>query len=132
MSTLSINDFFPSPWLKADDIPDDEDLVFTVQSLDWEAIGFEKESKPVMTFNETSKKLVLNKTNGKTLESLFGKNVTNFFGKKISLYKKLVEFQGKASMGVRIRPEAPNNAVESEPATEEQINLVLGQAEAPL
>jgi hypothetical protein len=123
MSTKSISDFFPSPWLRADSIPDASDLVLTIKSLDWEMIGSEKESKPVMTFHETSKKLVLNKTNGNILASLFGKNIIDFIGKKISLYKTPVEFQGKSILGVRIRPESPKNF--------EEIKQVLGDAEAP-
>jgi hypothetical protein len=123
MSVQSINEFFPSQWLKGDDIPDGEYLVLTIKSLDWEAIGFEKEFKPVMVFDETSKKLVLNKTNGKVLESLFGKNIADFIGKKISLCKKPVEFQGNTTMAIRILPEAPKST--------EQINEALGEAEEP-
>ena len=131
MASLTIGEFFPTHWLKADEIPDDEDLVLTIQSLDWETIGFDKETKPVMLFEETNKKLVLNKTNGKTLESLFGKNIADLIGKKISLYKTQVEFQGIPTMSVRIRLKVPNGVVESEPPTEEQINLALGDAEVP-
>ena len=131
MNSKTIDDFFPSEWLKADDIPDNKFLVLTIKSLEWEEIGFDKEVKPVMTFNEINKKIVINKTNGKTLESLYGKLIENFINKKIILQKQPVEYKGTTTLGVRIRPEIPQNINRIEPDRDDQINMALGEAEVP-
>jgi hypothetical protein len=45
-----------------------------------------KQVKGIVTFNERPMQLVLNKTNGLCLKSMFGKELKNWIGKKVTLF----------------------------------------------
>lgn len=104
----SLSDLFPSRYLKPADIGD-TDLVLTIDRVEIESIGMgdQAETKPVIYFLETSKGLVLNKTNGNTIGQLYGPSLVNWSGKKIGLYKTEVSFQGTTYIGIRVRLRPP-------------------------
>lgn len=57
---------FPSRWLKVDDLNPKGDTALTITSVELEEVQCEdgrKQKKPVMTFKETGKALIVNKTN---------------------------------------------------------------------
>lgn len=68
----SYNDYYPSRWLKSDDIPTGEDLILTIKDISHEPVGEDQEMKLILSFEEHDKELCLNKTNAGTLEKLFG------------------------------------------------------------
>lgn len=107
MSTkLSFDQIYHSRWLKAEDLPD-EDLALTIKDVTDEEVGTDKELKLILTFHETSKQLILNKTNGKTMADRFGKEPNGWIGKRIVLYSTEVDFGGKTTLAIRIRPKSP-------------------------
>lgn len=104
----STDELFPSKYLKVADIDETGgDLVLTVTGWSMEEIGEDREQKPCLHFHETTKTLVLNKTNCKTIEGMYGKVIENWKGKKIQLYTTEVAFAGKTQLGIRIRMRAP-------------------------
>lgn len=105
-----LNDFFPSKYLKVQDLPEKEDLILTIEKFQDEIVGqgSNAESKPVLYFNEIpDKPLVLNRTNATTISNLYGLNPYQWVGKKITLYPTEVTFQGKTMMGIRVRMRRP-------------------------
>jgi len=103
----TIDELFPSPYLKHDDIGD-QDMALTISNYDFEAIGVDQpEMKGVLYFEETDKKLVLNKTNAGTISEIYGKEITQWVGKPIALYKTEVSFAGRTVWGVRVRKNPP-------------------------
>jgi len=101
-NNLTINDLYPSRFLKVEDIGDD-DLILTIDSIEIMQLGDSNEEKPVLYFREIKKGLVLNVTNGKTIAKNFGDKVAGWIDKRISLYKTEVEFAGRTQLGIRIR-----------------------------
>ena len=99
-----VSDVFQGSFLKADvDVPDLEDggIVFTIK--DGEVKDFDDGAKIILHFEETDKGLVLNKTNANTLIDLFKSDDTDdWIGRKVKLYAKDVEYQGKMTRGIRI------------------------------
>jgi hypothetical protein len=63
--------------------------------------------KPLIVFQETSKCLILNKTNAKTVIKLYGKETAGWVGKKITLYPTTVKAFGEEYTAVRIRKDQP-------------------------
>jgi hypothetical protein len=106
---MNINDMFPSNWLKAGDIPEDENLVLTIKSVEIEEVGQgdDKEQKPVCYFEETEKGLVLNKTNATAVAEQHGPDTREWTGKRIALFATEVDFKGKSTLAIRVRLRAP-------------------------
>ena len=93
---MKISDVFPSKYLKAEDL-EGANVTVTIEEVNREEVGPKKESKLVIRFVNTRKKMVLNKTNATTIAKLYGEETDEWLGKRIILYSKDTEFQGKWS-----------------------------------
>lgn len=74
-----------------------------------------KERKPVLSFQGKDKRFVLNNTNGKTLETLYGSDYSQWIGKRVTLYPTTTRFGKDTVDCIRIRPKAPGAAVRDTP-----------------
>lgn len=115
MTTQTVDDLFPSRFMKAGDIGE-ADLIVTITGLEVEELGQDKQKKPVLFFQETDKGMVLNKTNADTIRGMYGNNIPGWNGKKIALYTTEVTFAGKTSLGIRVRVRPPQAARRAAPA----------------
>jgi hypothetical protein len=103
------------------DIPDGKDITVTISSVsggELAGVGGRKSKKPLLTLKGTAKKLALNATNGKTIATMYGKDIEGWVGKKISLYKSTTRDpngDGETEC-IRVRPRVPV-AGPSSPAT---------------
>lgn len=77
---------------------------------------FDKGRKLVVTFVGKKKALICNKTNANRIAFVHGTNTDNWIGKKIQLYTDLVDFQGKATEAIRVRPVKQGAAARTTPA----------------
>ena len=91
----TIDDYFPSRFMKADDM-DKEQPIYTIADVSAEVIGEDQQNKLVVMFFQTTKSLVLNKTNASNLETMYGKNPNEWIGKHVKLYTEFVSFRGKS------------------------------------
>ncbi len=103
---MNYKSLFPSNYLSAEEL-EDGDKVFTIKSVEMEPVGQEKQEKPVLNFDGSEKGLVLNKTNANVIASLYGSNIEDWVGKAITLYATEVQYQGKTTMGIRVRAKKP-------------------------
>lgn len=69
--------------------------------------GGRKSKKPVCYFVGKEKPLALNSTNCKTIAALYGNDVENWKGKRITLYPTVTQFGGEERECIRVRPQAP-------------------------
>jgi len=102
-------DAFPSNFLKSEDIGDKE-MTLTIAKAEMEDLGqgSDKESKLVLSFKETEKKLVCNVTNWDAIEKVTGKpDSDDWVGHKITLITMQVQFGGKMTMGIRVSLKKP-------------------------
>jgi hypothetical protein len=102
---VNANEFYPSRFLKADDFPMSVDTPVTISSVDMEILT--DGTKPVVSFSDQTKGLVLNKTNCDAIVRLYGPDTANWTGKRIALYKTEVQFKGETRWGIRVRLTAP-------------------------
>jgi hypothetical protein len=66
-----------------------------------------KSKKPMIKFVGKDKKLAVNKTNGKTIAKLYGKNTDDWEGQWITIYPTTTEFGGETMDCIRVKPVAP-------------------------
>jgi len=104
----NIDAVFPSNYLKASDLGDKSPLV-TVDRVEIEPIGRDKEMKPVIYFQGKEKGLVLNKTNAKKIAELVGsKDTDDWTGCQIRIYATETEFGGETVECIRVKPAGGN------------------------
>lgn len=95
---------FPGRFLKAGEFKGRE-VTLTVANVDLEEMEDRKglKTKCIVTFRETKKQLVLNKTNGECLKGMFGRKVSVWVGKRVTFAPATVEAFGAPTLAIRVR-----------------------------
>ncbi len=111
---MKVTDAFPSSFLKVDDLKG-QPHTLTILRVTTEQLGdpSNPEFKPVASFENTKKQLVLNKTNFNTIADVLGEGDTDqWVGKQITLIPARTEYQGKRVPCIRVKDspasQAPN------------------------
>lgn len=118
---MDMNDFVSSEYLKADDLKG-RSLRATIAAVTIEQLGQARESKPVVSFVGRNKRLVLNKTNTRTLIAGFGAESSGWVGQTVELYAAEVELQGRPTLGVRLRVSAQKASATPAPTVDSELN----------
>jgi hypothetical protein len=105
---MKCNQVFPSRWLKAANLEPDGEIV-TIRKVAMQEVGEERELKPIMTFKETDKELVVNVTNWNSIAELTGEEDSDDWpGHVIKLVRCKVQFGAKTVDAIRIEtPDEP-------------------------
>lgn len=99
----NINDAFPSKFLKASDLQGSEPVV-TLDRVDFEPVGRDREMKAVLYFAGKNKGIVLNKTNANKITEITGTAITEeWHGARVRLYAAEATFGGDTYDVVRIK-----------------------------
>lgn len=101
--------FFDSECLFAYHL-DGREITVTIERVAGGKIGHGKQesSKPFVYFRDKKKPLAINKTNGKTIATLYGKDVRAWIGKQITLYPTTTKFGSETHDCIRVKPSIPN------------------------
>lgn len=106
---MNINESFPSNYLKASDLGTTQPIV-TIDRVEQEQVGRDKEWKAILYFDGKEKGVVLNKTNAKTIVNLCGSQETDDWkGFKIRLFATTTEFGGETVECIRVKAAGPSN-----------------------
>lgn len=108
---------FDEKWLKCFDL-DDKDFVVTIVRAEAGTLKDTKGQttrKPVVWFKGWPKPLALNKTNGALIAGIYGNDMANWIGKRITIYPTTTSMGGKTVECVRVRPSAPKTAGQPAP-----------------
>jgi hypothetical protein len=98
---------FPSSYIKASDLKGNR-VTVTIDHVNLEGVGKDKEQKPVVYFQGKDKGLVLNKTNANKITSLLGTDeMDDWQGGQVVLYGTMVEFGGEQVEGIRVAAVPP-------------------------
>lgn len=101
---MKIGDVFRGKFLKASDVAEGGELVLTIGRIVVEEMEQTGEEKAVAYFQETKQGLVLNRTNADEMAKLFGTDeMSDWAGRKISLYRTTTRYAGKLVDCLRIR-----------------------------
>ena len=104
-----LSQLYPSKWLTAADL-DENGIIVTIRSIDMAKLPDGNE-KPVLHFDEIEKGLVLNKTNAKAIEKMYGDDTDDWEDERISLYPTWVDLRGEQVEAIRVKPKKPKPAV---------------------
>jgi len=121
---VKFSELFKNSYLKAADLGG-KPRRYTIKSIELEEVGKEKETKPVMRFDEIEGALVLNKTNGTTLREAFGDDAEDWPGNEVLLKPDKTDFGGKRVDCIRVAvptKKAPS-PVEQEEEAFDDINV---------
>lgn len=91
------------------DLPE-KDLTVTISKVVGEeltSVGGRKNKKPILSFEGAQKGMVLNKTNSKTVATMYGPYVEQWIGKRITLYKAVTHSPEGEVDCIRVRPAIP-------------------------
>lgn len=109
---MRMSDAFPSDYLRAGDLRD-QSVKVVIADVKMETIG--DDHKPVVYFEGKQKGLVLNKTNGSMIATVYGDDTDNWTGGEIEMYPTMVDFQGRSVAAIRVR--IPPRKPAARPAT---------------
>lgn len=104
---------FPGRFLKAGEFQG-RDVTLTITEITTEELPQDKGGdrvRGIIAFQETKKKLVLNRTNGECLKTLWGRETNDWIGHKVTLYP--AEYQGDVAIRVKGSPDI-SEAVDAE------------------
>lgn len=106
---MRVTDLCPSPHLEALDIGDEigDSMTVTIKGVEKKTVGAEKVVKGVVLFAEFDRGLVLNKTNSRTIASLYGRECSEWIGKQITIYHSETSYQNKTVRCIRIKETIP-------------------------
>jgi hypothetical protein len=91
-------------YLKGEDLADIDDITLTIEGVEIKQFD-DGTKKAVISFGGTDKRLVVNKTNALMINEVAGSRDTDhWIGKQITLYGTKVEYGGKLTDGIRVRP----------------------------
>lgn len=96
---------FPNDYLGAHEFRG-KDVTKVIKSVSMEDLrveGGKKERRPVLTFEDTPKKLVLNKTNAKTIAKLHGNDTATWIKRAITMFPTTCMFGRERVDCIRIR-----------------------------
>jgi hypothetical protein len=84
---MNFDDLYPSRFLKAGNLPNGK-ANYTIKAVAREQLEVENgiEEKVVMTFEETAMQLVLAKVNAVCIRAMFGSDVQQWIGKRVTFY----------------------------------------------
>ena len=102
--SVKISEAFPSQYLKCADLNGKSwDMkIRTVSEEDLDQ-GHDKETKPVMYFENAQKGLVLNKTNASTIVKAYGDDCGRWTGRDVQVFPTTTEFKGETVDAIRVR-----------------------------
>lgn len=128
----TIDNMFPSKFLKASDIDQDYEVTIKEVATDELGQGADKETKFVVHFDEYDKGLVLNKTNANLIASQHGQDTEEWIGKRVVLTVEDVSFQGKITPAIRIRrPARPTTPPRKPAGAAAKLAKPVAQTEEP-
>ena len=108
---------YPTDYLAAPEFRG-KDVTLTIASVSVDEMPLagttKTEKRPVVRFKETKKKLVLNKTNAKTIAKALGPLTVAWTGKRVTLYPTTTRFGKETVECIRVRDKAAGPAMAAE------------------
>jgi hypothetical protein len=117
---------FPSEYVKCADLRGN-DVTKTISKVwrdELQMRGGVKKKKAILSFKDSEKKLVCNRTNADTIAKLYGPHTSEWIGKKITMYPTTTTFGSETKDCIRIRPSVPSGKATAEPKHDETTGEV--------
>lgn len=129
---IDFDQLYPNRFLKAGELAGkDKEATVTIAAVDLEELEGEKGKKArgVITFKETTKQWVLNRTNGECLKAMFGREVPKWIGKRVTIAAREINtgFSDEPQLAIRVKgsPDIDGDRVFSGRIGRKQANIKL-------
>lgn len=101
---MDFDKLFPGRFIKAGEF-NGKAVTLTISAVDLEDLPSDKgdQSKGIVSFVESKRKWVLNRTNGECLKAMFGRNTDDWIGKRVTLYP--APYEGDIAIRVKGSPD---------------------------
>ena len=110
MKTYDYDELYPGRFLKSG-LFKGKEATLTIANILLEEMEDKKgvRARGIISFTETPKQLVLNRTNGECLKGMFGRDTGKWVGKRVTFYPATVEAFGAPTLAIRVRgsPDLP-------------------------
>lgn len=116
---MKMSGAFPSKYMSAG-VEVTGKLPVVMSNCGIEEVGQSKDRCPVLYFQGQQKGLVLNRTNGKTIATMYGDETDAWMGKPIELFATTTEFRGETKPCIRVSPAAPQQIAPLQQAAPQQ------------
>lgn len=97
------------------------DVVVTISRVQGMTItgeGGKKNKKPVIWFEGKEKGCICNKTNAKAISGMYGRDTSQWIGKRITLYPTQTQVGSETKECIRVRPTPPAESNRGKKPTE--------------
>ena len=101
---MDVGDIFSGSSLKASDLQG-RDVTVTVKGF--EIKEFDDGKKLSLSFMESDKELICNKTNANTIAGLYGGAIEGWVGKRITLFPTQTDYAGQQVACIRVKLNPP-------------------------
>jgi hypothetical protein len=102
--------FDQSKYLRAEDITQEKTLRIKTVTEELVGVGADQEKKLVVSFTNSQKGLVLNRTNNRTIRSAYGDDTMGWAGKLVVVFQTHADFRGHLVPALRVRIPPPKQA----------------------
>lgn len=104
---MDFDELFPGRFLKSGEFKG-KDVHLTIKGIRLEDLPQEKGGtrvRGIISFHETPKELVLNRTNGESIKAMFGRNTDDWIDKSVTFYPAphVDSFTGEKGTAIRVR-----------------------------
>ena len=123
---MDINSAFATKYLKASDLQG-RDVTVKIGRVEQDKVG--DDMKLIMYFQGKEKGMVLNRTNANAIADAYGGETEDWWGKTITLFEQMVDFQGKRVPGLRVR--APRREAPARQAAPRREVITTGEDDLP-
>lgn len=103
---MNVRSMFPSKFVAAHDLAG-QDVNVVVSAIKVEPVGSDEEMRPVLYFQGFVKGMVLNRTNAKRIEQMYGGETDSWVGRPVTLYPSETEYGGETVPCIRVRQAPP-------------------------
>jgi hypothetical protein len=107
---VDFDELYPGRFIKSGEFLGKK-ITLTIADVNIERLGMDadKKVKGIVAFRETDKQWVLNRTNGECLKAMFGRTVSGWVGKRVTLFP--MSYQGETAIRVWGSPELASDQV---------------------
>lgn len=101
---MDYDELFPGRFLKAGEFQG-KTVTLTITGVTIEELPQEKgedRERGIVHFKQTKKALVLNKTNGEAIKAMFGRDVGQWIGRKVTFHPETVQLGRDKVLGIRV------------------------------
>lgn len=110
--------FFDKDYIGSWDL-EGKDVTLVIDRVEGKTLtapGGAKSKKPVIFFKGTTKGMALNVTNGKTIAGMYGSEVNDWAGKRITIFPTTTTFGAATVECIRVRPKIPSGKTSAPPS----------------